>query len=73
MGTPKKAKEHVIKGGVIFKKVSPLAVYFELEREDSFLGNRNFTVARDAFPADFNPEMHKVSGEFSIKIVVSEK
>jgi hypothetical protein len=71
--TAKKPKEHVIKGGVIFKKVSPLAVYFELEREKSFFGNRSFTVDRDAFPADFNPEIHEVSGEFSIKIVVSEK
>ena len=65
--------EHVIKGGVQFKKVSPLAAYFELDRADEFLGNRTFTVDRSLLPKDFEPEKYEVTGEYSIKLIITPK
>jgi hypothetical protein len=65
--------EPEIKGSVRFKKVDPLACYFELEREPRFLGNRNFTLDREVLPKDFNPEKYEVTGEFSIKLTITEK
>lgn len=69
----KKKPDHVIKGGVMLKKVSPLAAYFELERADGFLGNRNFTLDRELLPADFEPEKYEVSGNFSIELTITKK
>jgi len=69
----KKKPDHVIKGDVMFKKVSPLACYFELERDPKFLGNRNFTLDRTVLPNDFDPEKYEVTGSFSIELTITKK
>jgi len=73
MTAKKDSNERVIKGPVLFKKVDPLAGYFELGRHEAFLGNRNFTVDRSVLPDDYEPEKYEVSGEYSIKLVVTPK
>ncbi len=73
MVTPKKPKEVEIKGEVLFKKVDRLASYFELEQDEKYLANRTFTLDRSVVPDDYEPEKYEVTGEYSIKIKVTEK
>ena len=69
----KKKPDHVIQGEVVFKKVDPLACYFEMEPSKTLLSNRRFTLDRSVLPTDFDPEKYEVSGTFSIELTITPK
>ena len=70
----KKSKETIIKGNVLFQDVDQHAARFEMEdKKKALLSNRRFQVSPDCLPDDFDPNVHEVSGEYIIKIMVKEK
>ena len=72
----KKAKKpivKVIKGELIFKEVIAGQVKFDLDENPDILSNRNFDVARNLVPADFEHGTHRISGTYHIEIVTEEK